>query len=294
MSGSKNIFIKINNTKKIKMDYKFIVSWIFITISLNAYSQNELQFKIQYFPETVYNQTVTQTSENIITYSGSKEFLQKIKDKNIQNPTVTNSSTIIKTEFKTGKLNIKNSFPITMKFLNLTNSEGKKIIPDGTIIYGQGTIDDMPKLDSIVSEGMNNEFKKGLLETMQSTFSQITFPNRKLKIGESFSQETPLSLPVLNNTIEMTMLTNYKLISIENNLGNFEVSQIYTMKSNISNNEIVATGSGKGKIVYDIKNNFFLKYLTDGEIEMDVKMKDISIKMKSKNTYIQDVIISKK
>lgn len=276
------------------MDYKFIVSWIFITISLNAYSQNELQFKIQYFPETVYNQTVTQTSENIITYSGSKEFLQKIKDKNIQNPTVTNSSTIIKTEFKTGKLNIKNSFPITMKFLNLTNSEGKKIIPDGTIIYGQGTIDDMPKLDSIVSEGMNNEFKKRLLETMQSTFSQITFPNRKLKIGESFSQETPLSLPVLNNTIEMTMLTNYKLISIENNLGNFEVSQIYTMKSNISNNEIVATGSGKGKIVYDIKNNFFLKYLTDGEIEMDVKMKDISIKMKSKNTYIQDVIISKK
>jgi hypothetical protein len=294
MSGSKNIFIKINNTKKIKMDYKFIVSWIFITISLNTYSQNELQFKIQYFPETVYNQTVTQTSENIITYSGSKEFLQKIKDKNIQNPTVTNSSTIIKTEFKTGKLNIKNNFPITMKFLNLTNSEGKKIIPDGTIIYGQGTIDDMPKLDSIVSEGMNNEFKKGLLETMQSTFSQITFPNRKLKIGESFSQETPLSLPVLNNTIEMTMLTNYKLISIENNLGNFEVSQIYTMKSNISNNEIVATGSGKGKIVYDIKNNFFLKYLTDGEIEMDVKMKDISIKMKSKNTYIQDVIISKK
>jgi hypothetical protein len=66
------------------------------------------------------------------------------------------------------------------------------------------------------------------------------------------------------------------------------------MKSNISNNEIVATGSGKGKIVYDIKNNFFLKYLTDGEIEMNVKMKDISIKMKSKNTYIQDVIISKK
>ena len=50
----------------------------------------------------------------------------------------------------------------------------------------------------------------------------------------------------------------------------------------------------KGKIVYDIKNNFFLKYQTDGEIEMDLKMKEISLKMKSKNTFIQDVIISKK
>lgn len=276
------------------MDYKFIVSWIFITISLNAYSQDELILKIKYTPETNYSQTIVQTSENNITYSGPNEFLQKIKDKGIQNPSTTNSSSTIKSDFKTGKLNNKNFFPLTMEFLNTINSDGKQIIPNGTIIYGHGTVDNMPKLDSIVSKDLDNKFKKELLQSMQSTFSQISFPVKKLKIGESFSQETPLSMPVLGNTIEMTILTNYKLISIENNLGNFEVSQIYTMKTNISNNDIVATGSGKGKIVYDIKNNFFLKYLTDGEIEMDIKMKDISIKMKSKNTFIQDVIISKK
>ena len=276
------------------MKYKILISLVFVLISFNTYSQNELTLKIQYSSETNYSQTIIQTSENYITYSGSKEFLQKIKEKGIQNPTVTNSTSTIKSAFKTGKLNNKNFFPLTMEFLNTTNNDGKKIIPDGTIIYGHGTIDNMPKLDSIVSPDLNNDFKKELLQTMQSTFSQISFPDRKLKIGESFSQETPLSLPVLNNTIEMTMLTNYKLISIENNLGNFEVSQIYTMKSNISNNDIVATGSGKGKIVYDIKNNFFLKYQTDGEIEMDLKMKEISLKMKSKNTFIQDVIISKK
>lgn len=152
----------------------------------------------------------------------------------------------------------------------------------------------MPKLDSIVSKDLDNKFKKELLQTMQNTFSQISFPDRKLKIGESFSQETPLSIPVLSTTIEMTMLTNYKLISIEDNLGNLEVSQNYTMKSKISNNDIVATGSGKGKIVYDIKNNFFLKHQTNGEIEMNVKMKDINVKVKSKNTFMQDVIISKK
>jgi hypothetical protein len=276
------------------MKYKILISLILVSISFNTYSQDELILKIKYTPETNYSQTIVQTSENNITYSGSNEILQKIKDKGIQNPTTTNSSSTIKSDFKTGKLNNKNFFPLTMEFLNTINSDGKQIIPNGTIIYGHGTVDNMPKLDSIVSKDLDNKFKKELLQSMQSAFSQISFPVKKLKIGESFSQETPLSMPVLGNTIEMTILTNYKLISIENNLGNFEVSQIYTMKTNISNNDIVATGSGKGKIVYDIKNNFFLKYLTDGEIEMDIKMKDISIKMKSKNTFIQDVIISKK
>ena len=276
------------------MKYKILISLIFVSISFNIYSQNELTLKIRYSPETNYSQTIEQTSENDITYSGSKEFLQKIKDKGIQNPTVTNSTSTIKSIFKTGKLNSKNFFSLTMEFLNSTNNDGKQIIPDGTIIYGYGTVDNMPKLDSIVSKDLDNKFKKELLQTMQNTFSQISFPDRKLKIGESFSQETPLSIPVLSTTIEMTMLTNYKLISIEDNLGNLEVSQNYTMKSKISNNDIVATGSGKGKIVYDIKNNFFLKHQTNGEIEMNVKMNDINVKVKSKNTFMQDVIISKK
>ncbi len=280
--------------KKHKMKYKILISLVFVLISFNTYSQNELTLKIQYSPETKYSQTIIQTSENNMTYSGSKEFLQKIKEKGIQNPTVTNSSSTIKSAFKTGKLNNKNFFPLTMEFLHSSNNEGKQIIPNGTIIYGHGAIDDMPKLDSIVSKDLDSNFKKELLQTMQSAFAQISFPVKTLKIGENFSQEMPLSLPVLGNTIEMTIQTNYKLISIENNLGYFEVSQIYTMKSNISKNDIVATGSGEGKIVYDIKNNFFLKYYTDGEIEMDMKMKDISIKVKSKNTFMQDVIISKK
>lgn len=117
------------------MKYKILISLIFVSISFNIYSQNELTLKIRYSPETNYSQTIEQTSENDITYSGSKEFLQKIKDKGIQNPTVTNSTSTIKSIFKTGKLNSKNFFSLTMEFLNSTNNDGKQIIPDGTIIY---------------------------------------------------------------------------------------------------------------------------------------------------------------
>jgi hypothetical protein len=236
---------------------------------------------------------MVQTSEINMTYAGSEEFLQRLKDRGVQNPTITNTTSVTEIDFKTGKLNAQKHFPLTMKFIKTTNSDGKKVIPDGTIIYGHGTVENMPKLDSIVSIDLDIELKKSLLESMQSTFSQISFPVKILKVGESFSQESPLSIPVSGNTIEMIIVTNYKLTSISNNIGNFEVIQTYTMKSNISNSDIVAKGSGKGKIIYDIKNNFFLKFQTDGQLEMTMKMKGFNINLVSRNGYDQSVVIKK-
>ncbi len=248
----------ISPTKKSKMKYK--ITLLVLAIYCNTYAQKELTFKINYSPETSYIQTITQSAENNMTYSGSEEFIQKLKEKKVQNPTVTNTSSTIKMNFKTGKLNAQKYFPLTMEFLKINNSDIKKTIPEGTTIYGRGTIDKMPELDSIVANGMDDDFKKSLLQTMQSTLAQIFFPTKKVKVGEDFSQTTPLSIPTAGNTLEMTIETNYKLISIDNNLGHFDVIQTYKVISNISKYEITASGSGKGELVYDIKNNFLLKY----------------------------------
>lgn len=66
-----------------------------------------------------------------------------------------------------------------MEFINTTSNDGKKSIPDGTLIYGVGTIDDLPRLDSIVSKNLDENYKKALLQTLQSTFSQLSFPEKK-------------------------------------------------------------------------------------------------------------------
>lgn len=260
-----------------------------MAIGFSSYSQNEVTLKVRYSPETTYSQTIVQTSEMNMTYSGSEEFLQRLKDKGIQNPTVTHTNFTTEMDFKTGKLNAQKKFPLRIKVLKTNN----KALPEGTTIYGQGTIENMPELDSIVSEGLDEEFKKGLLNTLQSTFSQISFPTKKLKIGESFTQESPLSIPISGNTIEMVLVANYKLTGISNNIGSFDVIQTYTMKSTISNNEITATGSGKGKLMYDIKNSFLSKYKTDGQLEMNMNIQGIDVKIISKNGYDQSVVIKK-
>lgn len=261
-------------------------------ISCNSQSKDGLTFKVQYKPETKYSQTIEQTSHTDMKYSGSEEFLQKLKDKGVQNPTITDNVSKIESVFKTGKLTDGTNFPLTLEFVKTTSSDGKKEIPDGTLIYGHGSIGNMPTLDSIVSSGLDEEFKKTLLQAMQSTFSQLSFPEKKVKVGESFSRESPLSIPIAGVTIEMAITTNYKLLSIANGIADFDVSQVYTMKSNITKYTIKATGSGNGKLLYDVSNDYYLKYQIDTEMVMNMKLDNFDLDLNSKSGFTQATVIT--
>jgi hypothetical protein len=258
-----------------------------------AQNKNELLFKIQYNPETKYEQTLDQTSHLEMKYAGEDDFIQKLKDKGVQNPTIVDNHSVIEPVMKTGKLTNKTYFPLTIEFLKTTNSDNKIQIPDGTIIYGKGTLGNMPTLDSITSNGLSEEFKKGILQTMQATFSQINIPERKVKVGDIFDIDTPLSIPIAGMQMNMTIITTYKLLSIINNVADFDISQVITMKTNTAKFPINATGTGKGKLLYDVINNFNLSYQIDMEMSANVKIEKIELDIKSKTGMIQSAKISK-
>ena len=271
---------------------KNIYSLIFIFLPFLFFGQS-VDFKIQYRPQTKYLQNVQQNIENTIYYSATDEILEKLKENGIQNPTITKSTSDIQSVFKAGKLKSDGTFPITMEFLNTVKSNNKTLIPSGTLIYGKGTVSKMPQLDSIVSKDMEEAFKKTILQTVQSTFSQLDLPQKTLKTGESFSQETPLTIPVAGTSIEMILTTTYKLISIANKTANFDISIVYTMKVSVEKYNLQGSGTGKGKMLYDITNSFPTKYDLDTEMIFDMKQNDFSIQAKTKSGFYQTVQILK-
>ena len=271
----------------------FGVSILLTFFTCFSYSQDELTFKVAYKPSTKYSQTVKHTSFTEVTYSGSDEFLKTLKDRGVQNPTTTKAESTTETEFNTGIPTDGNHFPVTMKFIKTISSDGKVPIPDGTVIYGQGSIGDMPTLDSIVSEGLSEDYKTNLLQAIRSTFSQISFPEKKLKIGEEFSQETPLSIPIAGVNVEMNITTNYKLVSIINRVGNFDITQTYTLKTTNTEYPINAIGKGKGNLQYDISNSNYINYQMDTDIDIDMKLEKFNLGVKSKSGFIQTTIITK-
>lgn len=257
-----------------------------------ASAQKEMTFDVFHKPETRYHQTIDQTSEMNLRYMGSEEFLQKLKENGLQNPTVTNSTSKIETIAQTGKLSDKNNFPITIEFIKLTNSDGKKPIPDGTFLYGNVTAGHMPKLDSIVSKDLDESFKKTLLELFESSFSKLSFPIKKMKVGDSFSNESPLSIPISGVTVKMIITTTYTLTGISNSKGNLDVNIKYLMESNYSKFDITATGKGKGIMIYDIEKKFISKYEINNEMEMLFKTEQFNMEVKSNTGFTQNVTIS--
>ncbi|WP_281335883.1 hypothetical protein [Flavobacterium eburneipallidum] len=258
-----------------------------------AQNKNEFQLKVQYNPETKYDQTMDQTTHLEMKYSGDSEIIQKLKESGMQNPMITDNNSVIESVFKTGKLSENKDFPLTIEFVKTTNSNDKIVIPSGTIIYGKGTLGNMPTLDSIVSPGLSEEFKKSMLQTMQATFSQINIPERTVKVGDVFSIDTPMSIPMAGMQLEMTITTTYKLESIQKNIADFDISQVFTMKTNTGKFPMNATGTGKGKLLYDIINNFNLKYQIDMEMSANMKIKKMELDITSKTGMIQTAKILK-
>lgn len=273
---------------------KLILFLFIITTQISlAQTKDELQFKIQYNPETKYVQTLEQNNHMEMTYSGTPEFIEKLKTKGIQNPNITDNNSLMESVFKTGKLINKIYFPLTIEFLKTTNSDNKIIIPNGTIIYGKGTVGNLPTLDSIVSKGLSEELKKSMLKMIQTTFLQLNFPERTVKVGERFSVDSPLSIPMADTSLDMTITTNYTLLSIKNNVADFDVTQDYTMKSKFTKYNVDAIGSGKGKLLYDVINNYNLKYQVDINMVTNLKMADIELNVVPKSGLIQTAKIIK-
>jgi hypothetical protein len=61
----------------------------------------------------------------------------------------------------------------------------------------------------------------------------------------------------------MTIITYYKLIHLTTDTANFEITQVYKMKTDVTGYKVKAKGDGKSLTTYDVKNNFYLNYQMD-------------------------------
>lgn len=116
-----------------------------------------------------------------------------------------------------------------------------------------------------------------------------------MKVGESFTQVTPLTIPLAGTSIDMEITTIYKLINMTNQIANFDVDQKYVAKIAFDEGKfnVNADGGGSGKLIYDIPNHFATKFTLDIELNFEVKQDLFSLKLKSSSGFNQTVQIIK-
>ncbi len=233
---------------------------ILLLWSCNNMNKDTVDFKVQYKPDCVYNQVMNEKTKMESKFDASPAMLQALKDKGVENPTKKQNEMTVLIALKTGRLGPQNTFPFAMEYLKTTSKDGHVEIPDSSIFYGVDTIGKIPVIDSMSSPKMSDYMKRALTSSVQNLLQESCGPEKNLKVGEQFTRESPMNMDLGGIKLQLTITTTYKLKSINAGTAAFDISQVYNLNSTITDHTFKAEGEGKGKLVYDLKNNYYRDY----------------------------------
>lgn len=273
------------------MGKAIVLFLLIIQFSCTQPQKDSLFLENQFQPETKYDFSSDQTLQTTIKYTGKEKALQKLKSRGLQNPTVINKKSTIKALINAGEMEEGISFPIKATCLITVDNNGQKASPVDVTFHGKCYKDSMPFFDMAIGENLDKKYKMVLLQTWQKNISQLTFNGEQLKIGNEFSRETLIFMPMEGSEIEMVVKTNYKLLSIKNNRADIDITQQYTMSPKLLDNSFDGTGNGKGYLVYDIDKRIVVNYHLNTEMVLHKKLDSFEFELNTKSGYNQSIKI---
>lgn len=252
-----------------------------------------LMLKVQYQPETKYLVSTIRGTETVITYSGQEIAMKELRRMNIKNPTISKVKTKTDTELVTAERLKDGRIPISIKYKKTMSLDGQNEIPEGTLVFGEIKNDQLPTFNTVASSSLNLDQQSQLLEIVKNTYDQFKFPEKLLKIGEQFSMDRPVSLPMEGSEIQTVITTTYKLLRINNGMAQFEISQVYKMDPVMMDNSFIGKGSGKGQLNFDIAKSLISDYSIKTELVMNKKLDYFEFDLKTVNEFSQTTQIAK-
>jgi hypothetical protein len=248
---------------------KKITALLLLFIAVKASAQKSVLFRMKYLPQHTYNILMTAKVNIKADLSGNQEILDKISEQGITMPAIIilniNSTGVT----KTGVLAADNSFPMTTTYQvdkpNITVNGKNTPIPveqkPAVTIYAHVLPDGKVKGDSVTGKKKDTSGKTAS-QMFNSLQKHIKFPNRRMHVGESFTQDLPFTMPMNMGGDSVTSKTVYTLVSIADGKAYFDMTQTIDMKIDTKQTELTIKGNGAGKMVYSIKDNFLLTYST--------------------------------
>jgi hypothetical protein len=283
---------------------KIIILAFFAIVSQNIYAQQKLQFSVKYLPMQSYAMAVKMDMDmnmNIDDAATAKAMKDAGQPANMLMKMNMNMAADIATKGQDAKKDV----PLVMTYNNIAidaSMNGQALPIPQTDIKGMaflGHYSNQTKKISIdgVQGGVLDPAKKAAAEAQLSQmFNQYSFPDTTLKIGDTFEQSMPLSVPVGGASTEVMTKIKYTLKEIKGNDAIFDLDQALDMAMDLPQGagKMTMKGSGKGSMVYDIA----AKFPTQTNINMDFKFNmnsgGIPISGDMKGVSIVDVKITKK
>ena len=108
--------------------------------------------------------------------------------------------------------------------------------------------------------------------------------------GETFTQESPINLPIAGLNMQFAVKIVYKLTKISNNVAYFDLDE--SMDPNMSgkkgsvNMTATGTGAGKGSLSYDIAQNYPSILNTNLDFKIKMLIGDLTMNCTAKMSSV--------
>jgi hypothetical protein len=265
---------------------KKLIFLFLIALAVNAQAQKAIVFKMKYLPNHSYAMATGMTMKFDVNLSGNEDIIEKLKTQGITQPMKATMVMSLSGNTKTGQAAADEVFPMTVtyKLDSMSVKIADKDIPmpaklnTSTTIYGHAGKDGRLKADSVSGNGMKDTSEKKVTQMMNSIQNKIKFPEKPLRVGDTFTQEMPISIPMAEGDGNTNIKATYKLVSIDKGLANFDVVQNADIQLNVKGVTLKITGTGTGKLVYSIKNSFPIDYKTTLNLAIDGNISNMVIK----------------
>ncbi len=243
---------------------KKIIFLSLLLLAFKAEAQQSITFKMAYGPNHNYVGTVSMDMNCNVNLKGDTQVTNKLKAQGMAQPLVLSMGTKMNGNTKTGSPAADGVFPLVMNYkmgqLSI-NINGKTIplptqVNSDINIYGHVGADGKLKSDSVSGNKMKDTAQKKVSQMMNTFQNMVKFPDHPMKIGDTFTQDMPFNLPMSGNNMAINAKAVYKLVSIADGNAYFDVQQSMDMTVPIKGQSVTLTGTGTGKLIYDLKNSF--------------------------------------
>jgi hypothetical protein len=275
---------------------KKILIAIFVLTHLNSMSQVSYYFKTSFEPDKHF---IIETLSNTFVeqdYIGDSAELNEIKKNGIKLPIQMKSEYSTSSLLTTKPLLHEDIIPFKLQFTR-AHSHNE--------YYGQVIDKDLPLLNVIALGSFDKEGtividsitqdNKGLSSDSFSSqvkgfIVNIPFPNKPLKVGDKFTQESPIEIPISEiGQAQLILVSTYTLSSVNIGRAIFDISQEIKLNPNIDQLQINANGSGQGKVYYDLNTNVISNYKNIWTIDIKANSSNMTLLSKMQTEYNQAI-----
>jgi len=283
---------------------KALILCIACLVSQTLFAQQSLKLSVKYLPMQNYA-TSYKTDLDMTMNFTDEATAQALKAAGQPSSMLMKMNMAMLMDLSTKAANAKKEVPFTVTYNDFALSgtmNGQALPIPQTMLKGFGFLghysDDTKKIsvDGINGDTVNAGAKATAEAQLKQVFNQFTFPDATLKIGDSFVQDVPMSIPTAAGNADVTTKVTYTLKEIKANEAVFDLNQAVDMTIDLpqTGGNMVMKGTGTGSMIYDIA----AKFPKNSNIKMDFSFKmnvnGAPISGSMKGTSITDVKVTKK